>query len=393
VCRGGGCDDAPVGDLADLLELLHDAEEPFSSLRARYRLWSHRDRAHAAFLAAAKQTGAAVFGVGAGGPPPSPESVEIVDIWRLEPDRARLEHSGGDRDGAVEVRVEQRWWHWDPRSGAMSNAEDPSAVSGTGHELATFLDPPSLLGALRFEPLGRGMRCARAVIVADAWPRPARHEGPPRFELHELGTGGDRYRLEVDAERGLVLAAQAFAGGEPFRVVEALELEVDEAIDEDVFVFRAPEGEEIRRPGFHGTVVRHTSIPEAQAAAPFTLLVPERVPSSWRVHCTSVGPSERPPRPATVSIHYHSDSGHESLSIVLRAIGEEPDPFEETNAAEWEEIRAGEYTARVCEPGWQSQLRLEHGGTGVLMLSETLSRDQLVAIAAMLVPAPPASQL
>ena len=79
----------PVGDLADLLELLHDADVSFSS-RARYRLWSHQERAHAAHPSPRpSKTGAAVFGVGAGGPPPSPESVEIVDIWRLEPDRAR----------------------------------------------------------------------------------------------------------------------------------------------------------------------------------------------------------------------------------------------------------------------------------------------------------------
>lgn len=383
-----------VGDLSDLLVLLHDAEQPFASLRARFRVWSHRERAHAAFLAQAQARGATMIGFHSGGPPPSPESVEIVEIWRLQPDRARVERSRGDRDGSFGVRVGERWWQFDPRTGALSNVEDPSVGSGIGDEFAVFLDPPSLLGSLRFAPVARGTRAGRAMIVADAWPRPVSHGRPPRFELRELGAGADRYRLELDAERGLVLAAHAFTGDEAFQIVEALELEVDEAVAEDAFVFRAPTGEEIGRPGFRGELLRHASISEAQAAAPFTLLVPERVPSSWTVHCTYFGGSQRPPAPPSVSINYRSESGHESLSLVLRPAGEQqPHPIDDEG---WDELDAGEYTVRVNgrgERGPQSQLHLEHAGTSGLMLSDTLSRDQLVAIAALLVPAPPASKL
>jgi hypothetical protein len=383
-----------VGDLSELLELLHDADAPFVSLRARYRVWRHRERAHAAFLARSERVGAKTFAFGGGAAPPGPESVEFVDIWRVRPDRARVEHSGGDRDGAFGVRVGERWWHFDPRSGASSNVEDVSVGSGTGTELAVFLDPPRLLGALRFAALWRGTRAGRAVLVADAWPRPEGGQGrPPGFELHEMGIGGDRYRLELDAERGLVLSAQAFAGGEPFQVVEALEFEVDQEVDDDLFVFHAPPGEAIQRPGVRGELLRHASISEAQAVAPFTLFVPERVPSSWRVHCTYFGGAERPPAPPSVSIHYGSDSGHESLSLVLRPAGAQPDPIDDQG---WDQVRAGEYTVRVHgrgERGPQSQLRLEHAGTSVLMISDTLSRDQLIAIAALLIPAPAASEL
>jgi hypothetical protein len=94
-----------------------------------------------------------------------------------------------------------------------------------------------------------------------------------------------------------------------------------------------------------------------------------------------------------VSIQYSSDSGHESLSLVLRAAGGQRDPIDDEG---WDQVRAGQYTVRVCgrgERGPQSQLRLEHAGTSVLMISDTLSRDQLVAIAALLIPAPAASAL
>jgi hypothetical protein len=336
-----------------------------------------------------------VSAVRVGDAPLSPESVEVVSLWRDAPDRARVEHEGGDRDGAFGVRVGERWWMFDPRSGAMSNVGNPSIGSGTGTEFDGLLMPAGLLGVLRFAPAARSVRAGRAVIVADAWPRPERGRGRPRsLELHELGAGADRYLLEIDAERGIVLAAHAFADGEPFQVVEAIEVEFDAALDDALFVFAPPEGEEIRVAGVHAReLLAHVSIPEAQAAARFTVLVPERVPSTWSVHCTYSGRSERPPSPPSVSIRYRSDSGHESLSLLLQPLDEARWPGD---TAGWEQVQAGPYAVRVRGRGGggpQSQLRLDHAGTSVLMLSDTLSRDQLVAIAALLVPAPTSSRL
>jgi outer membrane lipoprotein-sorting protein len=385
-----------VGDLSRLLVLLDGAEEPFASIRVRFRVWRQRERALAAFVAQAKRDGATVSAMRAGDAPPSSESVEFVSVWRAEPDRMRVEYEGGDHDGTFGVRDGEHWWTFDPRSGAMTNAGNTSIGSGTGTEFETLLMPAGLLGLLRFAPTAPSMRAGRAVIVADARPRPERRRGrrPRSFELHELGAGADRYRLEVDAERGIVLAAHAFAGNEPFQVIEATEVEFDAALDDGLFVFVAPEGEEIRAAGAQTReLLRHASISEAQAAAPFTVLVPERVPSTWTVHCTYTGPSERPPSPPSVSIQYRSQSGHESLSLVLQPTGQARYPGDTTN---WEQVQAGPYTARVSgrgERGPQSQLRLDHDGTSVLMLSDTLSRDQLVAVAAILAPAPEASPL
>lgn len=220
-----------------------------------------------------------------------------------------------------------------------------------------------------------------------------RTRSPSLFALGELGHGADRFRLEFDADRGIVLAGQAFATGELFRTIEAVEVEIDGDFDGGLFVFRPPEGEAIQGTRRDRHLLRHTSIPEAQAAAPFTVLVPERVPTHWTIHCTYAGPSTRPPSPPSVSIHYRSDSGHESLNLMLTPADEQAHPI---NTESWREVQAGEYTVRVNgrgERGPQSQLHLEHAGTCVLMLSETLSADQLIALASMLVPAPTASDL
>ena len=86
----------------------------------------------------------------------------------------------------------------------MSNAEDPAVGSDTGEELSVLIHPAPLLGVLRFEPLGRATRAGRDAIVADAFPRaPARSRSPAHIALHQLGSGAQRYRLEIDAQREL----------------------------------------------------------------------------------------------------------------------------------------------------------------------------------------------
>jgi hypothetical protein len=383
-----------VSELSELLELLHGTGEPFGALHARFRVWSHRERAHAAFVAAAERRGGKLLTFRGDGRSRDPESVEVVEVWRAGPDRARVEIRGGDRDNHYGVRVGDRWWQFDPRSGARSNTDDASVGSSVGHELDVLLAPSQLLGPLRFAAVGRSVRVARAVLVADAWPRPVRRAGQSAlFTLGEMGTGAERYRLEFDVDCGIVLAAQAFAAGKPFRAIEAVEFAVDGELDEDLFVFQAPEGEEIQGAGHHPPVLHQASIPEAQAAAPFTVLVPERVPPTWKIHCTYTGPSERPPSPPSVSINYRSDSGHESLNLILTPAAAQPAPI---NTDSWREVRAGDHTARVNgrgELGPQSQLQLEHAGTRVLMLSDTLTAEQLIALASMLTPAPTASNL
>lgn len=86
-----------MSDLSELLEVLHEPDVPFSSLRARVRVWRHRERARAAFAAQAKRGRGKMFALrGPGGrPPPHPEPVELIEIWRSEPGRVRVEQSGG----------------------------------------------------------------------------------------------------------------------------------------------------------------------------------------------------------------------------------------------------------------------------------------------------------
>jgi hypothetical protein len=369
-----------VSELGELLELLHGADAPFETLYGRFRSWHHHERQDAAFKAEAERRRGrgAFFGSFSAGEMPE-ESEEITSIWRQGSDRARTE-----RSDSYAVAVGERWWMWQEGIGALSNEDDDSVGSGVGDELDVLLSPARLLGVLRFERAGRAHRVGRPVIVANAWPRSEPRHGPDDFALHELGFGADRYRLEVDAELGLILASQAFLDGAPFSEVGALELTVNEPIDPALFEFVPPEGEEVKpRPR---NVMRPVSIAEAQAAAPFTVMIPERVPSSWHVRCTYVEASGRPQSRPAVHIHYHSDSAHEDLNLTEgyeSHLGPHRDDFEETQAGErkvWVRRREENFP--------QAQLFTDEGDTRILMTSNSLTADQLIALATTLVSAP-----
>ncbi len=379
-------------ELGGLLVLLHAADAPFRSVQATYRVWRHQDRLHAAFMAHAEEQrrrGASIstFGFGKRDREP-PEREETIRIWR-EGERCREEHHGGDRDGYYAFADGPRWWMWDERMGASSNQDDPSVGSGVGQELRIMLDPTALLSALRFRVTGTSQVAGRRTVTALATPRPEDPRFGPAFGLHELGTGAERYLLEVDAERGVLLAATAFCDEQPFYAITTLAIALDEPIAEEVFQFQPPEGEEIRgtRDRFR---FRHLTLTEAQRLAPFTVLMPDRVPADWQVSCTFMDASERPPSPPQVSLHYLSDEGHESIHISQMAAADRESPYEQMISDDrWHEVVRDGATVMVTRAGFgQAQAHLKRDGTFVFIVSDNLTSEQLATIAAGLRPAP-----
>jgi hypothetical protein len=390
-------------ELGSLLTLLHRADEPFSTVAATYRVWVHRERSLAAFRAEKKTGKAGRYGVatvhsrrssGAGEVEPVVESDELVRIWRAD-DRWRQELDGGERDGAYIVRDGKLWWFWDRVMGARSNEDDPEHGLGFGgEELAIMLDPTPVLGSLRFRVTGRALVAGRATITAEALPRLGRCRGvDPSFQLHSLGNGAERYELSVDEQLGVLLRVVALRDGEPFREVSTLEITFDEPIAEERFRFEPPPGEPVQSTRERQRPER-VSVTEAQQLASFTVLVPERLPADWHPHCTYVAASERPPRPAQVSLNYRSDDGHQSVSITEMAAADRPAHYDQLIAGEgWQDASSDGGAIRVTKAGNQTQAHTERDGTFVFLMSETLGRDELTTIAARLKPAPNTSSI
>ena len=312
-------------------------------------------------------------------------------IWRAG-ERFREEHHGGHQDGYYAVADGPLWWLWDERNGAMSNQDDPSVGSGIGHELEIMLDPTPLLGSLRFRVTGSSEVAGRATVTAHATPRPRDPHRAGFFELHKLGTGARLYELVVDQERGVLLAVTAIRDEQPFYKITTLTIGFDEPIAAETFQFEPPEGEEIQPTrDRHRHRHQHVTLTEARQRAPFTVLMPDRAPASWQMHCTFFEATKRPPSPAQVSLSYLSDDGHESVSITQMAAADRADHHYENmvNSDDWKETTRDGTSVKVRPAGWgQAQAHLEHEGTFVFLVSDNLTSDQLATLAAALRPAP-----
>ena len=388
----------PTGDeveLGTLLALLHGSDDRFRTVQATYRTWRHEERLREAFRADAeeqKRRGASIssFSAVLSGDPEPPETEETVRIWR-DGQRFREEHHGGRRDGYYGVADGPLWWFWDEGMGARSNQDNPSVGSGVGQELRVMLNPTPLLSSLRFRVAGNSQVAGRATVTAHATPRAQdpRHGGFVR-ELHELGTGADHYQLEVDQERGVLLAVTAIRDEQPFHKITTLAIRFDEPIPAETFQFAPPEGEEIQPTRDRHRDLQHITLTEAQQRAPFTVLMPDRVPASWSLHCMFIEASQRPPSPAHVSLSYRSDDGHQSISISQMAAADASHHYGHMiNDENWQEVTRDATSVRVRPAEWpQAQAHLERDGTFVFLVSDNLTGDQLATIAIGLRPAP-----
>jgi len=384
-------------ELGALLALLHGADDRFRTVQATYRTWRHEERLREAFRAHVeeqKRRGASISSVSAfrrSGDPEPPETEETVRVWR-DGQRFREERHGGRRDGYYGVADGPLWWFWDEGMGARSNQDNPSVGSGVGQELQVMLNPTPLLSSLSFRVTGHSQVAGRATVTTHATPRPQdpRHGRLVR-ELHELGTGAHHYQLEVDQERGVLLAVTAIRDEQPFHKITTLAIRFDEPIPAETFQFAPPEGEQIQpTPTRARHSLQHITLTEAQQRAPFTVLMPDRVPAGWQVHCMFIEASQRPPTPALVSLSYRSDDGHQSISISQIAAADASRQYGHIIDDEnWQEVARDGTSVRVRPAEWpQAQAHIERHGTFAFLVSDNLTGDQLATIAAGLRPAP-----
>jgi hypothetical protein len=397
------CAGQPSGgavELGALLALLHRADAAFDRVEATYRIWRHEERASAAWQAEIEQQkrrGVAITSYALSGGSERPvETENVLRIWRAE-ERVREERDGGPRGGAYAVRDGGLWWSWDESTGAISNQDDPEVGSSVGEELSLMLDPTPLLGCLRFTPAGRARVAGRSTLTANGVPRLSDARQHPRaFELHQLGSGADRYALEIDAQLGVLLEVTASRDGEPFQRITTDHIAFDHLIAPERFRFEPPPGEQIQPTlGRHRLV--HLSLPDAQQRAPFTVLIPDRIPPDWRSTCAFIEPSVRPPSPAAISLNYHSDDGHQSVSLSEYAAGDKPDQYGlMIEHGGWRTITRDGTDVRVRTfdgPSSQAQAYIERSETFVFLTSETLTGDELATLAAGLKPAPSTSSI
>ena len=378
-----------MSELAEVLELMHTAAERWRTLRAAGRAWRHRDRARTAWdrWVATLRRGrerSVVFLGGADREPepeePEPEETERWRLWLAEPDRARAEFEAGGETLTV-VAVGTTWWSVSPSMGLVTNGGDPDATHGMGPGSA-LIDPAGILPAVELEVVGRSSFLGRPTIEVVARPAPLDEEDEERGELpgttHGYGPGADEYRLTVDAERGILLRAEARLEGAPFRVLEMDEVAFDEDLPDGTFAPPAGEVEPV-------PTERSVPLGELPGAVPFQVLVPERPPFG-PPHASVEPASPRFGLPLRASIRYEDSARDELRGFGVLEAGE---PLPEREGVQWRDVgnaRLGE--DRRFRPPLRL-VRLERGGTHVQIESHDLSADELLELARSLVPLPP----
>lgn len=244
-CQGVGS--MTMGDLGQVLELLHDSDARWRTLRSTGRAWSHNPRRNEigerrfAAIRAGDPSGISWTGyVAVGDQPPEPdETDEGWRLWMHGRSRTRLERSTGS--GMVTtVQDGPSWWSWSPYTGGRTNRGAANHHLGLG-PAAALVDTALLVTALRLELEGSDTLMGRRVFQVRGLPRPRReHEPDP---LSELGLGADDYLMSVDAERGILLRTEARLRGLPFFVIEMVEVAFDVDVPDETFTIHIPEGE------------------------------------------------------------------------------------------------------------------------------------------------------
>lgn len=240
-----------MGDLGDVLELLHDAEPRWTTLRAEGRMWRHQPRASEAFerhfaaLEASEPPGSvarvsATYTPDKSDPPMPDESEDRWRLWVERGGRARAEHAFGSESITVVIDG-PTWWSWSPRMGGMTNRGAANHNAGIGPAEA-LIDTPRLLSALRLQVLGEDTVLGRKTVRVRGVPRDRLGHDPDQG-MHGYGVGADDYLFSVDAERGVVLRGEARFREQTFSVVEMTEVEFDADLPPETWKVVLPEGE------------------------------------------------------------------------------------------------------------------------------------------------------
>ena len=111
-----------MGDLGDLLVLLHGARGRVSTVRAVVRAWQHVRVSREAMARRVDRGDVVAY---APADVPERESVEsLVRVWLAPPDRAREEREGSHGEW-LGVRRGRLWWRYDAHNGAEQRAGRP----------------------------------------------------------------------------------------------------------------------------------------------------------------------------------------------------------------------------------------------------------------------------
>jgi hypothetical protein len=220
-----------MGELGELLELLHDAHTDIRTFEIEFSDWVLRRPSNTVEVSYS-ETGKPRLGWLGAGPWATP-GLTTRRVWLQMPNLLRVEVLQGNTLVELGVRNGISWWRWAAERGTTRGEAQPDERGiSTIPQLvvAPVVDVRRLIGVMRFEPAGTGERAGRTVVCARGLPR---RQPPGRGELS--------YALEFDAEHGSLLRRAEFEDGECTVDRRAREVLYNSEIKAECFEFAAPD--------------------------------------------------------------------------------------------------------------------------------------------------------
>jgi outer membrane lipoprotein-sorting protein len=372
-----------MSELGELLELMYGARGRWRTAQFVVRDWTEtagsqeaHDRVMERQGGGGGSVGQYMVGFGSLGAPALPDEMVMTSrVWvEGRKYRAETEQQG---HASVTVSDGERIWHWSPGTGALVH---DAGNSSSGWE--AILDPRGTLAVGDLESVGRREVIGRTALVVHG----RLDDGEPLRPFDGIPFGATDFELLVDAERGVVLRAEARLDGRPFQVREVLEITFDEPLPEETFVYEPPPGEAVRT---HEEAFRieHITLDEAARQATFGLWVPPELAEGWRIHVIYVPAREQPPMPETVNIVCHHERGAHQFQLQEAAAGESVD-LEGFERIERDGVEVGVFVPENRRAPLPTLVRLRRADTQIQVSSAELDRDGLLDLALSLVPAP-----
>ena len=237
-----------------------------------------------------------------------------------------------------------------------------------------------MLGHLDLELRGNTRVAGRGGIVVRAAHRQV--DSPPFATWLLLGS--DEIELVVDREIGILLRVTALLAGRPFHVSEIVDVAFDETFPDETFRIDLPPGEAFQRAD--RPRLESLSLDQAVRTAPFTLFVPGRLAAGWQFSHAVSFRQDREDTGGAFHLTYRHDAGAHHFMLGLTA-GAHP-WLDVDGMATVERDGMVMRTLESPEDGAPRQVVVRLEGTNVNVNSQDLPLDELIEIAASLVPAP-----
>jgi hypothetical protein len=338
-----------VGDLGDLLELLHGARNRYRTVRATVRERFDHDLGRQAWT---RYHGDDEEERWDDDEPLTGTSEHVMKVWFEPPDRIREERPSTSHGWRLAIQNGRRWWAYDPNGTVYSNEDEPEVGTDVAEAAMVLFDPAPLIGALWLEPREHLEVAGRRALGVRAKLRRGSHHAPISFRL-DLDV--DEHQLAVDVERGIVLRKVALLDEAPVSTLEILEIAFDETFEPAMF-------EPV--PGTRATppvAARELALEDLPRAAPFRVFVPRGLAPGWVVGASYFPGDPREHFPEMVMLELTREDGSRRASIMQTKSG---DPYLEE---EWQQ----------CE----RVHRFDREGTHVQLSSPNMSEAELAELA------------